>query len=238
MKNQAGDPAVLTIPRFERIPFIRHGFGDSSWGERDLRWFAVGQGLKPVFLNQVHSDMTHFIDEAPRRRLRGDAAVTNRPGLLLVVRTADCLPVLLVDEKKRVVAAVHCGWKGIARRILEKVVRGMEERYGANPAAILAAFGPCIGRKCYEVGEDVRAAFKKSGFPDSLFSPASGRVGKSLLDLRSAGRLQLQRLGVPAGHIFSVDICTHCDARYPSFRRDKDACGRMLSFIGLTLPSK
>ena len=227
-------PRILMIPRFERIPFVRHGFGDSSWTDRDLRRFAAGQRLTPVFLDQVHSDTVRFIDEAPRRRLRGDAAVTERPGHLLVVRTADCLPVLLVEPKKRVIAAVHCGWKGTAKRILEKVVGGMEERYGADPAAILAAFGPCIGPSCYEVGEDVRSAFLKSGFPESLFRPAAGRAGRYLFDLRSANRLQLLGQGVKAGHIFSADICTHCDARYPSFRRDKDACGRMLSFIGLT----
>jgi YfiH family protein len=142
---------------------------------------------------------------------------------------------LLVEPKKRVIAAVHCGWKGTAKRILEKVVGGMEERYGADPAAILAAFGPCIGPSCYEVGDDVRAAFQKSGFPESLFLPKAGRAGQYLLDLRSANRLQLLKLGVPAGHIFSIDICTHCDPRYPSYRRDKDVCGRMLSFIGLAI---
>jgi hypothetical protein len=112
----------------------------------------------------------------------------------------------------------------------------MEDRYGADPAALLAAFGPCISGACYEVGEDVRIAFKKSGLPGSLFSPIAGRAGRYLFDLRSANRRQLLKLGLKAGHIFSVDACTHCEARYPSYRRDRDACGRMLSFIGLTLP--
>jgi purine-nucleoside/S-methyl-5'-thioadenosine phosphorylase / adenosine deaminase len=234
MENQAGAPVVLKIPQLERLPFIRHGFGDASWGEKDLRQYAAGQGLKPIFLNQVHSDVVRFIDGAPRRTLRGDAAVTRRPGLLLAVRTADCLPVLLVETKKRVIAAVHCGWKGTAGRILEKAVLGMVERCGADPAALLAAFGPGIGAGCYEVGEDVRTAFARSGHPGSLFRPITGRAGRYIFDLRSANRLQLLGLGVRPSHIFSIDICTHCDARYPSYRRDKDSCGRMLSFIGLT----
>lgn len=225
----------MTIHQFERFPFIRHGFGDSSWTEKDLRDFAAGRGLTPVFLNQVHSATVRFIDKSPGKRLRGDAAITDQPGLLLVIRTADCLPVLLVETRKRVVAAVHCGWKGTARRILEKVVLGMEERCDANPANLFAAFGPCIGPACYEVGDDVRAAFKESGFPDSLFSPARGRAGKFLFDLRAANRLQLRRLGVRADHIFAADICTHCDPRFPSYRRDKDSCGRLLSFIALTV---
>jgi len=226
----------MTITRFERIPFIRHGFGDSLWREKDLRWFAVGQGLKPVFLNQVHADTVHFIDERPQRTLRGDAAVTRLPGLLLVIRTADCLPVLLVEEQKRLIGAVHCGWKGTSRRVLEKVVLGMQERYGADPGAIMVALGPCIGEDCYEVGEDVRRAFAAPELPDSAFRPVTGRKDKFLFDLRSANRLQLLELGVKAGNIFSADICTHCDARYPSYRRDRDKCGRMLSFIGLTAP--
>jgi purine-nucleoside/S-methyl-5'-thioadenosine phosphorylase / adenosine deaminase len=236
MKNQAGDPAVITIPRFDRIPFIHHGFGAGSWTERDLRDFAAGRGLKPILLNQVHSDTVHVIEEAPRKRIRGDAAITRQPGLLLVIRTADCLPVLLVETRKRVVAAVHCGWKGTAKRILEKVVLEMEERQGADPAAILAALGPCIGCSCYEVGEDVRSTFRKSGFPEFLFRPTAGRAGRYLFDLRSSNRLQLLELGVKADHIFGADICTHCDARYPSYRRDKDTCTRMLSFIGLSSP--
>ena len=225
---------ILTVPRLERIPFLRHGFGDFSWGEKKLRQLADSQGLKPLFLNQVHSAVVHFIDEVPQRRLRGDAAVPRLPGLLLVIKTADCLPVVLVEEKKRVIAAVHCGWKGSSQGVLEKVVLGMKERYGADPEAILAAFGPCIGGSCYEVGEDVHRAFVESNFPASLFRPISGRGGKYLFDLSCANRLQLLRLGVKTENISSIDICTHCDPMYPSYRRDKDACGRMLTFIGLS----
>jgi len=236
MKNQAGDTSVITIRRLERIAFVRHGFGDLTWREKDLRQLAGRLGFKPLFLNQVHSDIVHFIDQVPRQKLRGDAAITRLTGLLLVIRTADCLPVVLVEEKKRVIAAVHCGWKGTSQRVLEKVVLGMKERFGARASAILAAFGPCIGNTCYEVGRDVRRAFSDSGFPDSLFRPVAGRSGKYLFDLRSANRLQLLKIGVKAKNIFSVDICTHCDREYPSYRRDGEATGRMFSFIGLSVP--
>jgi polyphenol oxidase len=236
MKNQACNSSVIKVPQLERLPYLRHGFGDLVWGEKDLRKLADRLDFNPLFLKQVHSDVVHFIDEVPERRLRGDAAVTRLPGLLLVIKTADCLPVVLVEEKKRVIAAVHCGWKGTSQRVLEKVVLGMKERYGADPAAILAAFGPCIGGACYEVGEDVRRAFVESDFPASLFRPVTGRRGKYLFDLLSANRLQLLKLRVKAKNIISLDICTHCDPKYPSYRRDRDATGRMLSFIGLTLP--
>jgi len=234
MKNQAGDSSLIKVPQLERIPFLRHRFGDSSWREKDLRQLAERLGSRPLFLKQVHSDVVHFIDEMPQRTLRGDAAVTRLPGLLLAIKTADCLPVVLVEEKRRIIAAVHCGWKGTSQRVLEKVVLGMKERYGADPAAILAAFGPCIGGGCYEVGEDVRRTLVESKFPASLFRPISGRSGKYLFDLRSSNRIQLLKLGIKARNIFSVDICTHCDRKYPSYRRDRDATGRMLTFIGLT----
>jgi len=236
MENQACDSSVIKVPRLERIPFLRHGFGDLTWGEKDLRQLAERLGFKPLFLKQVHSDVVHFIDEMPQQKLRGDAAVTRLPGLLLVIKTADCLPVIMVEEKKRVIAAVHCGWKGTSQGVLEKVVMGMKERYGADPAAILAAFGPCIGGECYEVGEDVRRAFAEPNLPASLFRPITGRSGKYLFDLLSANRLQLLKLSVKAKNIFSLDICTHCNPNYPSYRRDREAIGRMLSFIGLSSP--
>ena len=236
MKNQADDPSVITVPRLERIPFLRHGFGDFSWGEEDLRRLADRQGFRPLFLKQVHSAVVRFIDGVPQRRLQGDAAITRLPGLLLVIKTADCLPVILVEEKRRVIAAVHCGWKGTSRHVLEKTVMGMKEHFDADPGTLLAAFGPCIGARCYEVGEDIRRAFAKSGFPESLFSPITGRSGKFLFDLRAANRFQLLKLGLKARNISSVDICTHCDSKYPSYRRDRDDCGRMLSFVGLTIP--
>jgi hypothetical protein len=233
MKNQAGDSSVIKVPRLARIPFLRHGFGNLNWREKDLRQLAERLGFRLLFLKQVHSDVVHFIAEVPQLMLRGDAAVTSLPGLLLIIKTADCLPVLLVEEKKRVIAAVHCGWKGTSQGFLEKVVMGMKERYGADPAAILAVFGPCIGGGCYEVEEDVRRTFVESKFPATLFRPITGQSGKYLFDLRSANRLQLLKLGVKAKNIFSLDICTHCDPTYPSYRRDRDECGRMLTFIGL-----
>jgi YfiH family protein len=234
MKEKRPDSSLIRLRRFERLPFLEHGFGDSSWRVRDLRRLAEKLGLRPVLLKQVHSDVVHFLDEPPQRTLRGDAAVTRLPGLLLAIRTADCLPVLLVEEKRRVIGAVHCGWKGTSRRILEKAVREMQRCCGADPGSMLAALGPCIGPACYEVKGDVRQVFAAAGFPDSVFHAVKSRPGRFLLDLRSANRLELLKLGVKARNIFSLNLCTHCQPHYPSYRRDKEKCGRMVSFIGLT----
>src|SRR4030042_4724614 len=100
MKNQAWRSAVVEVPQLERLPYLRHGFADLAWGEKDLRKLADRLDFKLLFLKQVHSDVVHFIDEVPQQKLRGDAAVTRLHGLLLVIKTADCLPVVLVEEKK------------------------------------------------------------------------------------------------------------------------------------------
>lgn len=232
MKNP--QPELITIARFGQIPFLHHGFGDADWRVRDFRARRDWKDFKLLFLKQVHSHIVHFIRRVPGAGLRGDAAVTGLPRIFLIIKTADCLPVLLVDEKKRVIAAVHCGWKGTALRVLEKVVRGMKTQYGCEPAALLAAFGPCIGRDCYEVGEDVKKRCVAEDFPNFLFRPISGSKRKFLFDLREANRLQLMNQGINPRNIFSADLCTHCDTRFSSYRRDREDAGRMLSFIGLS----
>jgi len=233
MKDRTPRSTVITIPRFSRMPFLKHGFGSGHWRERDFKRSEDWDGFHPVFLKQIHSDIVHFIEEAPGQILRGDALVTRLPGVLLLIKTADCLPVLLVDEKTRVIAAVHCGWKGTRLRVLEKTVEGMMDRYSVNPASLLAALGPCIGAGCYEVGEDVLNLYAEAAFPASLFRPVPGRPGKHFLDLRAAARLQLSGLGVKEKNIFSIDVCTHCDPDFPSYRRDQKECGRLLSYISI-----
>jgi len=224
---------MITLARFEEIPFLVHGFGDSALSVSGLKRLVSRSSLRPVVLRQVHSDTVHFVDRVPRESRRGDALVSRTPGLLLVIKTADCLPVLLVDRGRRVVAAVHCGWRGTVHGLLGKTVKGMQARYGCDPGRLLAAFGPCIGAGCYEVGEDVRGRFLRAGFPARLFRPLPGRLGKHLFDLAAANRLQLLDAGVDERNIFAAGVCTHCDPLYPSYRRDAHRAGRMLSFIGL-----
>lgn len=225
---------LLTVPELERIPRLRHGFGDAAWAAGHFRKDKEWADFKPLFLNQVHSDVVHFIDEVPSKNPRGDALATRLSGLLLVIKSADCLPILLADLGRRVIAAVHCGWKGTLRRILGKTVSGMREHYGSDPEEILAAFGPCIGGGCYEVGDEVRRSYLQEKFSDSTFRPIPGRHGKYLFDLAEANMLQLISQGIKRERIFTVGVCTHCNERYPSYRRDKDRTGRMLSFIGMT----
>jgi YfiH family protein len=232
----------LTVPRLAAVPGLVHGFGDARWGEADLSAFAEGHGMRPVILRQLHSDTAHRLEAAPCRELEGDALLTAVPGLLLVIRTADCLPVLLVDETRLAVAAVHCGWRGTEKRILEKAVRAMEEAYGSKPGEMLAALGPCIGAACYEVGPEVREGFRKAGFPPTVFAlrahlPAADGPPlrpKYLLDLRGANAWLLRESGFRRDHIFEPGpVCTHCEPRLLSFRRTPRDPRRMVNFIGL-----
>jgi purine-nucleoside/S-methyl-5'-thioadenosine phosphorylase / adenosine deaminase len=223
----------LTEPRLERIPWLIHGFGTAAWTEADLRSVGAWKGFRPVILDQVHSDIIHCVDAPPDGRLEGDALITSAPGLFLVIKTADCLPVLVVDETRRAVAAVHCGWRGSWKRILEQVVGTLRDRYGSDPAGLLAALGPCIGPECYEVGSEVRERFAAAGFPDDLFRPGPSAAGSSFLDIRAANGLGLRRAGLRPENILSLDACTKCRPELLSYRRDGRTDERMYAFIGL-----
>jgi polyphenol oxidase len=234
-------PAYLTHPRFAALPWLIHGFGtregspDDFGRNRKTTW----PGFTVVELKQTHSDALHFMESVPARRRAGDALATDRSGMLLVIRTADCLPVLLADETRKVVAAVHAGWRGTSRGILARVVRELGARYGSSPSSLAAVLGPCIGPACYEVGEDVRMSFREAGRGEApaVFraTKSGGRAaaGKYLLDLRAANRLQLEAEGVRPDAVFDIPLCTHCDDRLLSFRRDRDTTARLYNFIGI-----
>jgi YfiH family protein len=230
VKSQA---QLLTISRLNQIPYLVHGFGTAGWKESDIKRKKEWESFRLVYLKQIHSDRVHFIDKVPSKKLSGDALVTSVPFILLTIKTADCLPVLIVDELRRVIAAVHCGWRGTVKKVLEKTIQGLKEHHGSSPSSLLVAFGPCIGPKCYEVGEDVRQSFRDGGFPAGLFQRHPEHPKKFLLDLREANLLQLQSQGVLEENIFVVEDCTHCHNFYYSYRKNKDIKARMLSFIGM-----
>jgi hypothetical protein len=157
-----------------------------------------------------------------------DAAVATDPGLLVGISTADCLPVLLVDPRRRAVAAVHAGWRGTASRVVARAVEALIAG-GSRPADLVAALGPGIGPCCYEVGEELRAAFGPGA--DAFFRPGPG--GRSHLDVRAANVRQLDDAGVRPGGVYHVEDCTSCrEDLYYSYRRDGPGTGRMISFVG------
>lgn len=164
----------------------------------------------------------------------GDGVVTDDPGAVLMVLAADCAAVLVHDPVRRVVGAVHSGWRGAAGAIAAVGVRAMSEAFGSRPADVVAGIGPAIGRCCYEVGPEVVEAvaavtpLAAAALADPL--PA----GKARLDLTAAVVAQLEAAGVPRGQIGSAGFCTSCrtDLFY-SHRREGEPTGRAGAAIAL-----
>jgi len=150
----------------------------------------------------------------------GDALLEDRAGCVVAIKTADCIPVLLVDEARRAVAAVHAGWRGSAAGIVAEALAEMGLRFSTRPGDVHAAIGPGIGKCCYEVGPEVAARF--------------GVQGRAHIDLAEENRRQLERAGVTAPRIYASKLCTMCrGGEFDSFRRDGEAAGRMYSFVGI-----
>jgi YfiH family protein len=228
------DQRYRVVEELAQVPFIVHGFGNRFWKEADFNSVPGLADFRRVSLRQTHSDIIRVITEITRKRMEGDALVTNRPGILLIIKTADCLPALVVDTQNRAVAAVHCGWRGTLKRVITKTLRTMQQSYGSDFTSLSVVLGPCIDKDCYEVGEDVREKFKSEGLQNGVFNSHPSKKEKYLFDLRGANRAQILALGVPEKNIFSVDLCTHCDLDLFSYRRERNHAGRLINFIGLS----
>lgn len=189
--------------------------------------------LKLVIPHQTHSTHVQVItlDTSLQDLEEVDAMVTRLPGYCLCVSTADCVPIMLYDTNRQVVAAVHAGWRGTVGRIAEKTLAVMAECYGTEGKDVLACIGPSISLEAFEVGDEVYAAFENAGFD---MQRMARRYEKWHLDLWEANRLQLLDGGVPADHIGVAGICTYhqCDDFF-SARRLGIKSGRILSGIML-----
>ena len=167
-------------------------------------------------LKQIHSGIV-LLGEQMGCAGEGDALVTARAGVPVSVRTADCYPILLADNRNRAVAAVHAGWRGTSAQIVIGALKEMHRLYGTAAADVYAAIGPGIGECCYEVGADVARQFDLE----------AGRI-----DLAAINRRQLLDAGVAEHRVDVLGGCTKCDAHlFHSYRRDQLAAGRMVSYI-------
>jgi YfiH family protein len=224
---------VLTYAPWGAAPGLRHGFLDRRACAGATRWepvvAAAGAALPVATARQAHGTRVAVVSAADAPLGEADALVTRTAGLLVGVVTADCVPVLLLARGARAAAAVHAGWRGAAAGVLEAAVARLCAVAGTAPAALEAVLGPAIGPCCYEVGPEVRAAFRaRTGdLTASAFGPAGPR---ERLDLRTACRQLLAAAGVPTVGVLGP--CTRCDQRYCSYRRDGPGAGRQLSFIG------
>jgi polyphenol oxidase len=225
---------------------------------RGMRAYDADRTLWPLItLRQVHSDIIHHVSRLMETHLAGDGLVTETPGLLLAVQTADCLPVILVDKKRRAAGVFHAGWRGTVKRILEKGVGEMRRYFGTEPRDIEAAIGPGIHACCYQVGEEVRTKFESQfEYGAELFretkesdeiherypllfltarAPGHSELPTKLfLDLVEANRRQLLVAGVPSKNISASEFCTSCRSNLLfSHRADKGVTGRMMAAVGI-----
>ena len=280
MLRKSGGLQVLQLAPFQKLPWLVHGFSTRPGGVSTLdgqkvlnlsfmewdqkenvaenrRQFQSAVGAKDfalVPMKQIHSDLIHLFSKPPAHPCKGDASTTKDPGVLLAVQTADCVPILLVDPKKRAVAAVHAGWHGTLARIAEKTVGRMQLEYGSKPSDLLAALGPSIGPCCYEVGAELVTKFTAqfADASDYFDETRSGEEPNPLqwlnmappghqpppknvhLDLRKANRSQLLAAGLRAQNIFVSDLCTACRTDlFFSYRKEGAQSGRLLAVVGM-----
>lgn len=271
---------ILQLEPFRKLPWLVHAFstraggaslldgkrllnlGFVEWDRREnvlqnrraLQVAAGGRGMRLAPLNQIHSDIIHAVSTTLSEACQGDAITTASLGLLLAVQTADCVPILLVDPKRRAVAAVHAGWRGTLKRIAQKTVGRMHQEFGSKPNDILAALGPSIGPCCYEVGAEFVSKFSAQ-FTDAAEYFDEARTGEEPnplqwlnmappghqpppesvhFNLRKANCSQLLAAGLREKNVYVSDLCTACrtDLLF-SHRREGLRSGRLLSIVGM-----
>jgi YfiH family protein len=276
---------TLQTPQLTRIPWLVHGFSTRGGGSscvyggkslnlgftshdskaavvrnRQALLSSLGKnkaGWEIVTLRQIHSDLVHCVDRVPENPRAGDGLITDVPGLLLAVLTADCLPVIVVDPKKRAIGVFHAGWRGTVKRIVEKGVGEMRKHFGSTPSNLRAAIGPGIRNCCYQVGQEVRDEFEAQfaygaellretkerneiheRYP-LLFltarAPGHSELPKKIfLDLAEANRRQLLDAGLSPRSISDVRQCTSCRPDlFFSHRVEKGRTGRMMAVVGI-----
>ncbi len=274
---------VLRIPHLSKFPWLVHGFStrvggfSHCYGKNELNLgftkrdskaavkrnrngflHALGvAGWPLITLRQVHSDIIRVVDSPLESPLVGDGLITATPGLLLAIQTADCLPIILVDPKRRAVGVFHAGWRGTVQRIVEKGVGEMRRCFGSRARDLKVAIGPGIHGCCYEVGLEVREKFESQfAYAAKLFrvveesdpvrekypmlfltarAPGHGELPKKIfLDLVQANRQQLLAAGVPTKNIEVSPLCTNCrtDLLF-SYRAEKGKTGRMMGVVGI-----
>jgi YfiH family protein len=198
---------IYSAQPLNRFDWLDHGFG--------TRDFAPPAPL--ATLRQIHSAKVLYVD-CPGGAGEGDALIAGPDGPWIGVKTADCLPILLVDERLRAVAAVHAGWRGTAARIAQKAVEAMVAG-GSSPDDLHAAIGPGIGVCCFEVGPEVSVQFGEEAI-------------RRHIDLAKTNARQLQDAGVAVQRVYMSHLCTVCHtAEFHSFRRDREKAGRQISVI-------
>lgn len=210
-----GADGIYRCDALQQFLWQEHGFGTRH-----------GNPRADITLRQVHSGTVVNANDI-RGPQEGDALIADCKGQSIGVRTADCVPILLLDPRQRAIAAVHAGWRSSASELTSHTLEAMTAAFGTAAADVYAAVGPCIRACCYEVGEEVAEKF-------SAQFPEWGREEKARtkLDLPEANHRQLVKAGVREDRIFDCCLCTVCQPeQFYSYRREPENPGRMISAI-------
>jgi len=244
-KRSAG---FLTLPALDKANGFLHAFttreggqGGRPGGDKQPEdWSAVADAFgihidRVATVHQVHGENIVRIDELNiirSRAVHADALMTDVPGLAVGVETADCVPVLLFDPARPAVAAVHAGWRSTVKKIVQKAVNRMHEEFRSDPSRLIAAIGPAICGKCYEVDEPVIGPVQEAfSFWRDVAAPRG--VDRWSLDLVKANRHELLQIGLAAKNIHVAGMCTSCRKDLFYSYRAEGKTGRMLSVIML-----
>ena len=240
--------SIITVPAFaDAGSRVRHFFGTRRHAidfglEVGIPGMDMAGAASPSWtlsVKQVHGTEALVLDRAlaPTDRFVGgwDALITDQPGIMVAVRTADCVPILMHDPKRRVVAAVHAGWRGAVAGIVPKTLALLESRFGSCPEHVRISIGPSAGVCCYEVDEPVLDRLCQS-FPDWKKVVRMRGDGRAHLDLKALVKEQARVLGASPKSITTVNLCTIChEDLFFSYRREGKVNGTMISAIGLPM---
>ncbi|MFQ5881157.1 MAG: peptidoglycan editing factor PgeF [Candidatus Methylomirabilales bacterium] len=237
----------VSAPPYHTLNLALNVGDDPAAVHTNRRRFLGALGLdlsRVVRVRQVHGNDVLVVGQAlagregfPRLLLGGDyfydAMVTNVAGLGLTISTADCLPIFVVDPRRRAIGAVHAGWRSSLSRVLEQALTKLQEVYGTDPADCYAALGPGIRGCCYEVDEPVITPLQRA-CPRWEACVEPGREGRWMLDLAALNSAILQEVGLRPDRIFDTGLCTACRSDlFFSYRAEKPKTGRMMSLIAL-----
>lgn len=218
--------SYITIDKVKELaPFVNLAITTKEVNSKDIqdlrRVFTINDfDLDNLTSNiQIHSDIVHSVNtETLGMKREGDALVTNLKNVPLLVFTADCVPVALIDVKNKVIGAAHAGWRGTYEEIAKKTVFKMKEEHGSNPEDIIAVIGPSIGECCYQVSEDLYNKFKDR-FDTSSCELYSTKEDSFYLNLQNINKHSLKSCGVKDENIINTAICTSCNSdKFHSYR--------------------
>jgi hypothetical protein len=259
--SQRGLIQYLEAEAFSALDFVTHAFctrlGGISEGpfsslntgflvgdrEEDVRrnLALIGKAFaipaeRLVLMGQVHGDQIFIVDgdgHPPDSIPECDGLITDRPGVALGIRAADCVPLLFVDSVRRVIGVAHAGWRGTALGIASKMVGLFEKRFSSRAEELLITIGPAIGVCCYQVDAPVYDVLSSRSGAEGFLHPCE-EPGRWMLDLVSVNRIELQKQGVPADNISVAGFCTACrQDLFFSHRASLGCTGRQVNFLML-----